>query len=243
MKRAAIFVLLFLSSSLVIAQDALDEDLDLAPQPFFAKVLSITSANSLIVQSDADERRQVVLAFLTIPVGTQPYAKRAHQVLSAQLLGRRVSIRPIGDPHDDFTLGIVYVGSENFNLDFLARGHAWVDYYQVSHPSWLAAQRAAREGKRGLYIDPDAIHPLDWSIDFRKAQTLVGVTEIMRTDAAFPDLLNKTFVGNRKQKIFVSMNCIGTWSAWPRATLVPFTTKAGAEDNDYSYEDCPKPKI
>lgn len=232
MKNAGLLFLTFLLSAHLHAQE------DAAP-PFFAKVLAVTAANSLIVQPEGGERTQVVLAFLSIPVGEQPYSKRAHAILRAQLLNRRVSVRPIGEPNDDYVLGIVYVGKENFNLDFLSRGHAWVDHFQMSHPAWMSAQQAARAAGRGLYADPQAMHPLDWVSEMKKAKVVVGMTETMKNDPAIQDMFDRTFVGHRGEKVFVSTRCLGLWATWPRAALVAFTTTAGAEDNGYRQVPCP----
>ena len=228
---AGLLILLTLSPLSSTAKD------DAAP-PFFGKVVAVTAANSLVIKPQGAPPRQVVLAFLSIPMADQPYATRARQVLEAQLLNRSVSVRTIGEVTPDYTVGVVYVGSENFNMDFLKRGHAWIDYYQITHPAWMAAQRSAKEGARGLYADPDAIHPLDWKAEMIKANAAVNAANEMGSDQEFVRYLETTYVGNREEKIFVPTNCIQRWAKWPRVTLVAFLSVAGAEDNGYRLEGC-----
>jgi len=206
--------------------------------PFYGTVVEISRANSLMVKQEGGEFTQVTLAFLSIPVGNQPYAHRAHQILEAQLLNRRVSIRPIGAPDSPYTLGLVYVGNENFNLDFLRRGHAWVDYFQVSHPTWLTTQQRARAEKRGLYADPEATHPLEWQRQMVKATRVAHLAKEIAADTTYTDMMRKTFVGHRKDKIYVPFDCIETWATWSQIERVPLLTVAGAEDSGFRFQAC-----
>lgn len=209
-----------------------------SPPPFFAKVAGITASNSLIVRKDGDEHVQVVLAFLSIPTTEQPYGMRAAQILRAQLVGRRISVRPIGEPKADYVLGLVYVGDNNFNLDFLKRGHAWLDFFQVSHPAWKAAQASARASRIGLYADPHATHPIVWKNQYDNAVRLNRMTSEMADDPDLNSILDNTFIGNRDEQIFVPSSCIRVWSTWPRLSWVPITTLAGAAADGFRQVDC-----
>lgn len=212
-----------------------------AAPPFFGQVVSVTESNSLVISRDSGDRVQVVLAFLSIPLGDQPYADRAHRILRAQLLGRRVSVRPLGSGDPRYILGLVYVGDQSFNLDFLSRGHAWVDYHQVSHPAWLGAQNRAKTLGLGLYADPAAKHPREWATDMTEVSRLLSATDSMSSDADFAAALLSIFVGNRTTREFVSMHCFALWSTWPTSDLVPHLTFAGAEDSGYSQIPCEPP--
>lgn len=209
--------------------------------PFFGTVVEVSKANSLMVKQAGGDITQVTLAFLSIPIGNQPYASRAHQILKAQLLNRRVSVRPIGSPDAAYLVGLVYVGNENFNLDFLRRGHAWVDYFQVSHPSWLTTQQRARAEKRGLYADPEATHPLEWQRQMIKATRVSELAREIAADTTNTAKIRKTFVGHRKDKIYVPFDCIETWATWSQVQRVPLLTVAGAEDSGFRFQACQNP--
>ena len=209
-----------------------------APPPFFARVLEVTPANSLIVEVEGGARQQVVLAFLSIPKTDQPYGKRARQILEAQLKGRRISVRPMSEPEPEYVLGLVYIGQHNFNLDFLRRGHAWLDYYQVSHPAWSRAQQAARASQLGLYADPHATHPVEWSLEKKKAASIVQATDSMTSDPNLSAILATTYIGHRGDKTFVTANCLNVWTQWPRASWVPITTLAGAAADGFRQLPC-----
>lgn len=207
-------------------------------EPFFGTVKGITRSNGLIVHADGGDLRQVVLAFLSIPYGEMPYADRATQILDAQLTGRRVSVRPIGEPQEQYVNGIVYVGKNNFNLDFLKRGHAWLDYYQVSHPAWQQTAQNAINAGVGLHANPDALHPLAYQIEKAKAMNIRAMTDAVANAPNIDQIMNETYVGHRSSKTFVPTNCVETWAAWPRAEHILFLTIPGAEDNGYKLRSC-----
>lgn len=213
-------------------------DENTTPPPFFAKVDSVTATNSLMVTKDGGEQTQVVLAFLSIPTLEQPYGQRAQAILKAQLEGRRVSIRPIGEPHEGYTLGLVYVRDNNFNLDFLKRGHAWLDFFQISHPAWKAAQASARASGIGLYADPNAMHPITWTNQLNNAKRLRQITDQAANDPGLDSVMRETFIGHKQDKVYVPVGCIQVWSHWPKLSWVPITTHAGAAADGFRELAC-----
>lgn len=213
-----------------------------AAPPFFAKVKGVTERNSLVVVDEQGNARQVVLAFLSIPFGDQPYSTRARAVLQAQLTDRRVSVRPIGEPHEGYVLGLVYVGDENFNLDFLSRGHSWLDPMQVANPTWLTVQQRARSDGRGLYADPRAIHPQQWQSEEKTVSLVSRALDSVNEQQSVSSRIRSTFVGHRTRREFVPFSCVASWKQWPQRELVPLLTVAGAEDSGFKRINCPTDK-
>lgn len=208
------------------------------PPSFFGRVASITPANSLILETGQQTQQQVVLAFISIPAGSQPYADQAHAVLTENLVGERVAIRPVGAQESDYLLGIVYQGSTNINLAMLQQGHAWADYLQIDHPLWNRTQNRARAAGIGLFADPDAVHPRRWREQADQARALVGATERMAADPAFPEIMRNSYVAHRGEMLFVPLNCVEVWSQWPRSVRAPVTSLAGAEFRGYRPVPC-----
>lgn len=237
LRRARIVALLTALCGLFVSPLALAEN-----APFFGTVKGVTRANGLVIDVDGAGMQQVVLAFLSVPYGDMPYADRAAQILNAQLAGRHVSVRPIGEAQSEYVNGIVYVGKHNFNLDFLKRGHAWLDYYQVSHPAWQRAAQLAKEAGVGLHADPHAVHPLAYKIEMAKAENVRAMTDAVTNAPNIDQIMNKTYVGHRSSKTFVLTNCVHLWASWPRAEHILFLTVPGAEDNGYQLVDCPEPE-
>lgn len=209
-----------------------------APPPFFARVAAITPANSLVLETGPEKQQQVVLAFISIPMGNQPYAEQAHAVLNENLLGQRVSIRPVGAPERDYLLALVYHGTTNINLAMVEQGHAWADYFQLNHPQWNRAQNRARAAGMGLFADPDAMHPRHWREQVDQARALVGATQRMSSDPLIEDVMESAFVANRLEMVFVPLSCVEVWSLWPRSVRAPVTSLAGAEFRGYNPAPC-----
>ena len=228
MTRIAVLALWAISLG-AIAQDA----------PILGKVTGISDRNSLFVQDHQGTTHQVVLAFLTIPYGDQPYAERASEVLEAQLKGRQISIRQLPNADVQFVRGIVYIGRNNFNMDFLKRGHAWLDYHQQMPSAWHRAQLEAQAKRIGIYEDKTAVHPYQWRKDQEGAKAAVSLLDDIGGSVQLRDIMNEAFVGNRKTKIYVDLSCNHVWREWASQFAVPHFTRAGAEDSGYTFMDCP----
>ena len=97
-------------------------------------VEGITPSNSLVTVDQQGVRRQLVLAYLSIPAGRQPYADRAAKVLRAQLVGQQIDVRPVGRQGQDYVSALVYVGSNNFNDISFGSNHTGIGDtdYQLS---------------------------------------------------------------------------------------------------------------
>ena len=64
-------------------------------------------------------------------------------------------------------LGTVYCGGVDVNAEQVRRGLAWVSRLDQPNGSLFSAERAARAGRIGLWVDPEAVPPWKW----RKSNT------------------------------------------------------------------------
>ncbi|MEI2421005.1 hypothetical protein V6O07_12090, partial [Arthrospira platensis SPKY2] len=71
MRRAWVITLALLAPAFVAAAES--------SAPFFARVVGVTPSNSLLIETGG-KPTQLVLAFISIPIGRQPYADEAHAV-------------------------------------------------------------------------------------------------------------------------------------------------------------------
>lgn len=209
-----------------------------AAPPFFATVTGVTSANSLLVSSPDGQTLQVTLAFVAIPAPPQPFGIEANELLRAELLQRRVSIRPVGQPTDSHVSALVYRGTANINLSLLESGYAWVDFAQPVHPQWNVSQHRAMSAGRGLFADEDATHPRLWRQELDEANVVLSAAQRMLQDESLPDLLSRTYIGHRDLDIFVQTSCVGVWAQWPVSRRVPLTSRRGAQASGYDFREC-----
>jgi len=104
------------------------------------------------------------------PEHDQPWGKEATLAL-IQMIGRKhVKVETFGlDKYKTRTMGRVYCGKLDVNLEMVATGNAW--WYHQYAPKAIdiqAAEITAQTTKLGLWHDPLAIAPWDWRHHHKK---------------------------------------------------------------------------
>jgi len=104
------------------------------------------------------------------PERGQPFSRVATQFTKTMLVSGKVRVREMGTDRYGRVVGMVYVDNVNLNERLLEAGLAWhyTDYDQ--NPHWAALEQAAREARRGLWQEPDAIAPWRWRKGDRPAR-------------------------------------------------------------------------
>ena len=97
----------------------------------------------------------------------QPFSMEAEQHLSKLILGKTVDVKTYGADRNGRTLGEVFSGDRNINLEMLKAGLAEV--YRGKPASGLdmepfqRAEEEARKAKRGMWVLGDQyVSPRDW---------------------------------------------------------------------------------
>lgn len=204
------------------------------------KVESVTARNSLLVRDPQGTLHQVLLAYLSIPAGAQPYADRAAAVLRAQLVGQQVNLRPVGPQGVGYISALVYVKGNNFNEDFLRRGHAWVNPLQRPPPQWKRIQLAAQTTKAGLWATPNPIHPADFEHELESAGAARDTLESMSADPSIVARMKKTYVGRRDTRVYYPYPCT-PWFEIADKDLVIFTSLNSAQQSGFKAQPCKAP--
>ena len=82
-------------------------------------------------------------------------------------LGHVIDVDVFGTDRYGRTLGLIQVGNQHVNLELVKQGFAWwYKQYAPAAKDLRDAEQAARQAKRGLWVDANAVAP--W--DFRRAQ-------------------------------------------------------------------------
>lgn len=209
-------------------------------QSFFATVVGITERNSVLISTDASlPPRQLVLAYISLPIEGQPYNERANSILKAQLLNQKVRIQPKPNTSGEhFISGIIYIGKENFNLDMVSRGHAWVNDLQYPTRGWINAQVIAKREQKGLWENPEAVHPREWA-RMREQNNLLKtkIIEIKSNDVVF-ERMKEFVIGNIFTKTYFSFDCAKAWSKIPNHKVRLFTSEQRAITEGYEMGSC-----
>jgi len=125
------------------------------------KVVSITDGDTIGVLVDS-KTVKVRLQGVDCPERGQPFGTVARKLASSLCFGKQAEVHVSGTDRYGRTLGDVVVDGKNVSHELLAAGLAW-HYKQYSDDMRLAAlETEAREAKRGLWADSDAIAPWEW---------------------------------------------------------------------------------
>ncbi len=112
-----------------------------------------------------DESGQMVkirLQGIDAPEFDQPHGRSARNALDQKLIGRRV--RVAGAARDQYgrLLGTLWLEDRNLNRELVAEGHAWVFGGFTPDPDLVAAEKAARRARRGLWAADHPVSPSLW---------------------------------------------------------------------------------
>jgi endonuclease YncB( thermonuclease family) len=128
-----------------------------------AKTVSVESGDSLLVSDAGGQQIQIRLNGIDAPDEKQPYAKEAKEALAKLVQDQPLKIETSGEDRYKRTIGVVTVGETNINQKLVRDGMAWwFRRYAPDDKTLEAAEKEAREAKRGLWADPSPVAPWDF---------------------------------------------------------------------------------
>ena len=156
--RAALALLALVLVAPFALHQAFAADLD-------GRVVAIKDGDTIEVLAAGNVRTTVRLAAIDAPELKQAYGQAAKRTLSALAFDRPA--RVAWTKTDDYgrLVGRVSIDGADVNLEMVERGFAWhyKRYEGEQAPSdrrrYAAAEIRAREARRGLWADPDAVPP------------------------------------------------------------------------------------
>ena len=98
----------------------------------------------------------------------QPWGGESAAVLKGWVYGRDVRVEFAKRDQYGRILGIVFNGTNDVNLAMGRSGNAWHYSHFDKTPAYGAAEREAKDARRGLWSQPDPINPYDWRKAKRK---------------------------------------------------------------------------
>jgi endonuclease YncB( thermonuclease family) len=137
--------------------------------PITARVVGVHDGDTITVLTP--DKRQIKIRFAEIdaPELSQPYGKKAKQLLSLMVFGKDVSITPVTTDRYRRIVARVFQGNSDINLAMVQAGAAWAYRQYLTDPSLLEAESEARNARTGLWaLQPDQITP-PW--EWRHART------------------------------------------------------------------------
>lgn len=129
------------------------------------------------LSSDKKRQERIRIYGIDAPEKGMPYATKAREFLAALLKGKQLQLRVQGYDKYGRILATVYVEGKDVALAMINAGYAW-HYKQYSNDkTYAAAERRARQRKRGLWQEAQPLAP--WQV---RAYRRAGYSdEVFRT--------------------------------------------------------------
>ncbi len=144
-----------LISTLVLVSTALADE-------FTGKVVGVSEGDILTLLHKGKPER-VRLNGIDCPEKRQPFGKQARLFTSRFVYGKTVTVTVSGlDRYGRAIADVVLPDGRVLNRELLKAGLAWWDRKYSDDMSLGALEAEAREAKRGLWADANAISPREW---------------------------------------------------------------------------------
>ena len=167
----------------------------LAAADFTGRCVGVTDGDTISVMRDG-KAVKVRLEGIDCPERKQDFGTKAKQATSDLVFGKDVRVVDNGTDRYKRTIGRVFVGETDVNLELVRAGLAWHYKAYSSEAALAKAEAGARTAQRGLWTAPSPTAP--W--DFRRGSAASRSEPAVRTSAG-------EYHGNRKSRAFHRSTC------------------------------------
>jgi len=190
-----------------------------ASHTFHAKVAGVIDGDTIHVVDDHSVPFTIRLDGIDCPESGQPFGGVARRFVRAAAFDRNVEIRVVDRDAHQRLVARVSVDGQDLSTQLLRAGLAW-HYTEYSHDAALAsAEQDARQAKRGLWSESNAVPPWVWRRD-------AGAKNASRG----PDAESGPFFANTSSRVFHAASCR---NAHCKNCSVTFATAQAAEAAGY----------
>jgi endonuclease YncB( thermonuclease family) len=192
------------------------------------RVIRVADGDTLTILDERSVERRVRIQGIDAPEAEQAFGGESKRALQRLVDGRTVSVETGKTDRYGRLVGRVVAGDADVALSQVRAGLAWVflEYLDESAPAdrvrYLAAEREAKDARRGLWSSASPVPPWRFRRDTRR-------TEPARETAP---LAADAIVGNRRSGIYHLPECPDRDRVAP-GNRVLFTTEAAARAAGY----------
>lgn len=131
------------------------------PSGFTPRVIGVADGDTITVLQN-QQPLKIRLQGIDCPEGGQAFGSVAKRHLSDLVFGKDVTVTPTDMDRYGRTVADIAVGGRDVGLAMVEAGLAWHFTRYSSDPRLAAAEREAREARRGLWRDPNPIPPWEY---------------------------------------------------------------------------------
>ena len=127
------------------------------------RVVKVTDGDTITILDANQTQHKVRLYGIDTPEYKQPYSRAATKALADLVEGEGVGVDVKDTDSYGRTVGVVYKGTVNVNLEMVKSGYAW--WYKKYAPlddDLRVAEERARTDRLGLWADPNPVPPWEW---------------------------------------------------------------------------------
>jgi endonuclease YncB( thermonuclease family) len=136
------------------------------------RVVSVEDGDTCTVLDESGRRHRVSLYGVDAPEKGQPYWTHAKESLSTKIYGKDVRFDPVEVDGEGRNCGKVYIGDHHINVDQVREGYGWHHTAHENVREFAAAERDAREHRRGLWNDRQPTEPWKYRQEHRQASRI-----------------------------------------------------------------------
>lgn len=135
--------------------------LDDAGRPLW-RVDTVHDGDTVTCRDPEGRAWKIRLVGIDAPEFGQPFGEASRGALADKLAAGVVRVE--GDARDQHgrLLGTLRIGDRDINRELVAEGWAWAFGGFSTEGELLDAEAEARRGRRGLWADPEPLHPRQW---------------------------------------------------------------------------------
>lgn len=150
------------------------------------RVVGVHDGDTVTVLDAGNRQFKIRLNQIDAPELRQDFGQASKQSLSDQVFGKQVRIEVTDTDKYGRTVGTVWIGGTDANLEQVKRGMAWAYRKYLKDPAYITAEEAAKRARLGLWSRPDAIPPWEFRHGSKTAATPAPAGNSSRQALASP---------------------------------------------------------
>jgi endonuclease YncB( thermonuclease family) len=135
---------------------------------YFGRVVSISDGDTLTLLDKFKHQHKIRLAGIDAPERRQPYGARSKQHLADLVFGKEIEAECLKVDRYKREVCKILINGVDINLVQVRAGMAWwyrtyaKDQSRIDQSLYSAAEKEARDQRRGLWGETEAVAPWEW---------------------------------------------------------------------------------